>query len=1123
MANLSIFTELEITQDLKVSNDLEITQNIEVDGDIILKGSNSILNLKTIKSNRLTTSDPCGNYVDISGSALLLPRGPYESRMSTTNDGSATAKAGMIMYDTSQNQFVGVIDTANQGSSPNLVWTGLGGVISIDQTTKITATNVTSNDGLRFYTNDNFNMYINKAGSIFLGDIQESWASEAISQFVYHKTSDPIFMISRGDNVNNRNNGIKFQLQNDNNARIFNTYTAGKLSLGAGGDSERIIIDTNGNVGIGTTAPRAKLQVSGHLLCGGDFTNFTNVTQSLVVKGQAGIAYDGIYLVNKNNVAKCFSGFNETTDAWYMQGWFGEVENIRLHTNGNSYFNGGNVGIGTDSPSKKLEISGTDYQFGIKNSTNNDVWGLTNLSNNLYFQYNNSNKMVLKSNGNVGIGTDSPKSILNIYTANPELIIQDTDTSSVSADASLIFAESGTSGAVGHNYRIRYNHRDLIFSEGDSPNNTTEVMRFYESSSGGAVNVGIGTTSPGEKLEVSGRIKISGGTYIDSNQIRNDTGIFYINNNNGKDVSICTFGGNVGIGTNEPDEKLEINGWIGRSDHNVGGLCGSYNNVSGNGDKTNPIYIIGSNFKPEKTTLMNASQNNMYGIGFSYANSASFITGTANGWGLYVASDGHARTFLSAGDDGKSYINKDGGCLGIGTDSPKSTLEIKRGSGLTGNALYNEDRYALILYSDDYSGGTDATSNGVFAVSHTNRSAYMTMNYQGLYKRGSGRMEIFNRTNNEIQFGTSNIERMRIDSVGRLLVGTTSNPTYGYSATFAPIGTTTNNHAGISIMRTTNDYMYMRMNTSGGEFVMQTYLNSLNTGKICLQPYGGKVGIGTTSVDEKLHVEGSIKVDNPGIIWLGTYIKHLPTSENTYMGFPQANTITFGTNGAERMRIDSAGNVGIGTTSPDCSLDIRAPDNGTAKIMLCGSGSGTGDLFLGQSEVYGGGIIYNGDGYPSTGTTTDAISFYRMLSDGAHIEVFYYELGSSTVKFKSDITSAGDITAYYSDERLKTFKGKITEPIEKINKLNGYYFVENELAKSLGYNNDKLQVGVSAQEVEKVLPEIVTDAPIDKKYKTIWYEKLTPLLIEGIKAQQTQIQSLQSQIDELKELIQNKL
>jgi hypothetical protein len=112
-----------------------------------------------------------------------------------------------------------------------------------------------------------------------------------------------------------------------------------------------------------------------------------------------------------------------------------------------------------------------------------------------------------------------------------------------------------------------------------------------------------------------------------------------------------------------------------------------------------------------------------------------------------------------------------------------------------------------------------------------------------------------------------------------------------------------------------------------------------------------------------------------------------------------------------------------------------------------------------------------------------------------------------------------NITAYYSDERLKTFQGKIENPIEKINQLNGYYFVENELAKTLGYNNDRVQVGVSAQEVEKVLPEIVTKAPIDDKYKTVWYEKLTPLLIEGIKEQQKQIETMQKEIETMQKQI----
>jgi hypothetical protein len=120
-----------------------------------------------------------------------------------------------------------------------------------------------------------------------------------------------------------------------------------------------------------------------------------------------------------------------------------------------------------------------------------------------------------------------------------------------------------------------------------------------------------------------------------------------------------------------------------------------------------------------------------------------------------------------------------------------------------------------------------------------------------------------------------------------------------------------------------------------------------------------------------------------------------------------------------------------------------------------------------------------------------------------------------TLDVNGDIQATKNITAYYSDERLKTFTGKITDPIDKIKQLNGYYFKENAVAKSLGFCNDRLQVGVSAQEVESVLPEIVTQAPINKKYKTIWYDKLIPLLIEGFKAQQIEIEELKKTVKTL--------
>ena len=118
------------------------------------------------------------------------------------------------------------------------------------------------------------------------------------------------------------------------------------------------------------------------------------------------------------------------------------------------------------------------------------------------------------------------------------------------------------------------------------------------------------------------------------------------------------------------------------------------------------------------------------------------------------------------------------------------------------------------------------------------------------------------------------------------------------------------------------------------------------------------------------------------------------------------------------------------------------------------------------------------------------------------------ETTSGGVAVTGALTATGDITAYYSDERLKNFEGKIDGALDKVSKLSGYYYRENDKAKELGYENDARQVGVSAQEVEAVMPEVVKPAPVDPEYKTVQYEKLVPLLIEAIKELKEEVRQL---------------
>lgn len=110
---------------------------------------------------------------------------------------------------------------------------------------------------------------------------------------------------------------------------------------------------------------------------------------------------------------------------------------------------------------------------------------------------------------------------------------------------------------------------------------------------------------------------------------------------------------------------------------------------------------------------------------------------------------------------------------------------------------------------------------------------------------------------------------------------------------------------------------------------------------------------------------------------------------------------------------------------------------------------------------------------------------------------------SSTV---GRIDASNDVVAFStSDERLKTDISNITDPITKINMINGVNFTWLENPEVHG--NSGRDVGVIAQEIQKVLPEVVTTR--DNGYKAVKYEKIVPLLIEAIK-------DLQKQINELK-------
>ena len=171
------------------------------------------------------------------------------------------------------------------------------------------------------------------------------------------------------------------------------------------------------------------------------------------------------------------------------------------------------------------------------------------------------------------------------------------------------------------------------------------------------------------------------------------------------------------------------------------------------------------------------------------------------------------------------------------------------------------------------------------------------------------------------------------------------------------------------------------------------------------------------------------------------------------------------------------------------------------------------------SNVAGTGVSVSG----ATGAVT--ISIGQAVATSSNVQFNSLGVGTAGSATAGEIRATNEITAYYSDRRLKENVKVIDNAVDKVLLLNGITYTPNEVAESFGYDRTVKLVGLFADEVEAVLPEATRPAPFDQdengnsksgeNYKTIQYEKLVPLLIEAIKEQQKQIAQLSETINTL--------
>jgi hypothetical protein len=203
---------------------------------------------------------------------------------------------------------------------------------------------------------------------------------------------------------------------------------------------------------------------------------------------------------------------------------------------------------------------------------------------------------------------------------------------------------------------------------------------------------------------------------------------------------------------------------------------------------------------------------------------------------------------------------------------------------------------------------------------------------------------------------------------------------------------------------------------------------------------------------------------------------------------------------------------GGGTFNGKVTIRVGGVDMGvsnSSQLEINNAGNGAANISFHRESAFGAHFGLDTDNWFST----------RGWSSGS---TGYTNMRTGTLSATGEVRATSEITAYYSDRRLKDNIEVITDALGKVRALSGVTYTGNQLAKQFGYDIEKRQVGVLADEVEAVLPEIIRPAPFDidahgnsisgENYKTVQYEKIVPLLIEAIKELSLEIEELKKKI-----------